>query len=74
MRRPLILLLEDHPDDAELFQCALLEGGPRCELEVHADGATAFLRKPVGYAPFLDLVRAMTGFWCSPWLVPRQEG
>lgn len=56
MHPPLILLVEDNPDDEELTQLALREAGVEHVLVVTRDGAEALgylfgLERPVGLAP-----------------------
>jgi CheY-like chemotaxis protein len=41
MKRPLILLVEDNPDEAELLRVALQENAATCDLHVAEDGQAA---------------------------------
>jgi len=41
MKRPLVLLLEDDPDEAELMRLAFQKVDPHCELLVAAEGGEA---------------------------------
>ena len=53
MQEPVILLVEDNPDDEELTRLALSESGVSGSLVVARDGAAAldYLARPAGPAP-----------------------
>jgi two-component system, chemotaxis family, response regulator Rcp1 len=54
--RPLILLVDDNPGDADLLRIALAETRPDCELRVAADGEQALALLAGGTLPDLVLL------------------
>ena len=57
MNKPLILLLEDDPDEAELMRQAFLPFASQCELQVLGDGeeAVAWVARALAASPAVDL-------------------
>ncbi|HNW94140.1 MAG TPA: response regulator [bacterium] len=54
-----VLVLTTSPAEHDVRECYLA-------------GANAYLTKPVGYLPILDMVRAITGFWLTLAVLPKE--
>ena len=70
MNVPVILLVEDNPDDEELTRLAFLESNLINELDVVRDliqrytrHANSYIRKPVDFAQFTEVVKQLGLDW-----------